>query len=194
MTTTTFEKGDKARRIEKRLSDPVAVLKGIGAVMVSESQRAFREQKFGATTWRARGSVNTMGIIADFHAGRRKPPARRFETRPALRDTGALGRSIAAKVSGNAVTVGSNLAYSGVHQSGGAVESKPITADVQSRMRSWLRSQPEGIVKSLRFLTRPEMEGQRLQGRVPARPFVGITKWTRRAIRKTIGVELLEVR
>ena len=68
-----------------------------------------------------------MGIIADLHAGKKVPAARRLEPRPALRDTGRLANSIAFRVAGDSVEVGSNVEYAGTHHHGGETESKPIT-------------------------------------------------------------------
>ena len=102
----TFKKGAKVGRIEKNLDNPKAALEQIGVLMVAESQRAFKEQQFGAKKWDQRAPVNVFGIIADFHiGGRAKPPERRFDRRPALIDTGANGLlgSIAHQVKGNVV-------------------------------------------------------------------------------------------
>jgi hypothetical protein len=78
--------------------------------MVAESQQSFRDQRFGSDAWEPRAPVNVFAIIADFHAGKKSPPQRRFESRPALRDTGRLAQSISWKLVGtDVVEVGSNL-------------------------------------------------------------------------------------
>lgn len=188
----SFRKGDKVERIEKKLDNPVAALRRIGILMVAESQRAFKDQQFGSKRWDARKVPNVFGIIADFHAGRRAPPARRFEGRPALRDTGRLASSIAFQVVGNVVEVGTNLDYAAAHHLGGKVQSKPITTEVQTRLWSWLRGQSRELKRRLGFLLNKKYRGQRLQGTVPARPFVGITLKTREMVRQLIGVEIME--
>lgn len=84
--TEEFEKGAKIERIESKLANPEVALRQVGALMVAESQRAFRDQKFGEKAWDARkGKINVFGIIADFYEGKKSPPARRFESRPASR-------------------------------------------------------------------------------------------------------------
>jgi phage gpG-like protein len=189
-----FRKGGKIERIEKKLTNPEAALKQIGALMVAESQRAFKEQQFGTKKWDGRSPVNVFGIIADFHEGKRKPPARRFEARPALRDTGRLASSIAFKVSGMMVEVGTNLDYANVHQTGGDVESKPITATVQKLLWSWLKKQSSQLKARLGFLLNKKYTGEKLKGKVPARPFIGITDTTRKNVSRMVGVHIMEVK
>ena len=98
MTRAGFKKGAKIERWEAALKNPKKALTQIGALMVSESQRAFRAQKFGKDVWQERAVPNIYGIISDFHRGVSNPPKRRFEPRPALTDTGRLSKSIAFKV------------------------------------------------------------------------------------------------
>ena len=189
----TFKKGAKVERIEKNLADPHAALKKIGVLMVAESQRAFKEQQFGAKKWDQRAPVNVFGIIADFHAGRTKPPDRRFDQRPALRDTGRLASSIAYQVTGNVVEVGTNLDYAAVHQTGGETESKPLTETVQKKLSRWLKRQSTELQRRLGWLTDEERRGDTLTQTVPARPFIGITDDTRKKVKKAVGVEIMEV-
>lgn len=190
----TFRKGAKVERIENKLGNPQAALKQIGVLMVAESQRAFKDQSFGGREWAPRSDVNVFGIIADFAAGK-KPPARRFERRPALRDTGRLAASISFQLMGtNIVEVGTNLPYASVHQFGGAVESAPITAELQKALWSWLKRQSLQLKRRLGFLLNKKFTGTKLVGEVPARRFVGITRQTREYVRRAVGVEIMEVR
>lgn len=193
MPRVTFEKGDKLARIEGRLDKPGATLKQIGVLLVSVSQRSFKDQRLGAKEWKPRSPVNVFGIIADFAAGRRKPPQRRFEQRPALRDTGALAKSIAFQVSGDVVEVGTNIEYARVHQFGGKVESAPLTDSVRDLLKAWLKTQALPIKRRLGWLLNRKFRGKTIAGEVPARPFLGVTPEARKAVRKLIGVELLEV-
>lgn len=194
MTKASFVKGAKIERWGKALENPQRALKQIGVLMVAESQRSFREQKHGKDTWKARSDVNVYGIIADFAKGS-TPPARRFERRPALKDTGRLSNSIAFKVNGRAsVEVGTNLDYAGVHQFGGTVESETITKSVQRALNTWLKPKDKGLKSRLGFLLNKKYTGETLKGEVPARPFVGITKDTIEDVREVVGVEIMEVR
>jgi len=186
-----FNEGDKMRRWGRNLENPSAALKQIGALMVAESQRAFKAQKFGKDAWSPRGVPNVYGIIADFHAGRR-PPARRFEPRPALRDTGRLAASISFKVSGDSVSVGSNLDYASVLHSGGPIESKPITEQVRKLLGKFLKGAGKQWKKQLGFILNKKFKGETLKGEVQARPFVGITTQTRKDIEEAIGVRIME--
>jgi len=194
MASKEFDEGDKMRRFKTNLANPGAALKQIGAFMVSESQRSFKLQKFGKTGWRERAPINVFGIISDFHAGKKAPPNRRFDTRPALRDTGRLAQSIAFKVSGDTVTVGSNLPYAGVHQHGGPVESLPITQAVQTALGKWLQGKGSELQEKLGPLLSPSKTGKTLKMEVPARPFVGVTKQTEADILEAIGVKIFEVK
>lgn len=194
MPDSTFSPGAKIQRIKRSLQDPTPALKQIGAMMAAESQQAFRDQSFGGVAWNPRGQVNIFGILADFAAGRKNPPSRRFERRPALRDTGRLAASIAWQViGGDTVEVGSNLEYAGVHQHGGEVESEKITAKIQDSLWAWLKKQGKERKRQLGWLINKKWRGQKLKMEVPARPFVGLTDQTRKDVLRTIGVKLLEV-
>ena len=193
MTRATFDQGAKIKRVGQQLSDPRKALKQIGAMMLAESQASFKQQRFGKSRWRARSAINVFGIIGDFAQGRRKPPARRFQDRPALRDTGRLANSIAFAVKGKYVEVGTNVPYASVHNFGGVSKSERITAQVQRGLWSWLKKQDEGMKSRLGWLLSKNMQGQELETRVPKRQFVGITAQTRKDIRTAIGVRIMEV-
>ena len=194
MTQATFKKGAKMERWEKKLENPQAALKQIGALIVSESEKAFLEQQHGEDKWKPRAPINIFGIISDFAKGG-KPPGRRFETRPVLKDTGRLSGSIASKIeSSKTVVVGSNLSYAAKMHYGGETESETITSEVQSSLKRWLKSKPESMKEKLGWLLNKKYTGEKLKMEVPARPFVGITKMTIVDIRETVGVEIMEVK
>lgn len=194
--TEEFEKGAKIERIESKLANPEAALRQVGALMVAESQRAFRDQKFGEQAWDARkGKINVFGIIADFYEGKKSPPARRFESRPVLRDTGRLAASIAFRMAGvDVVEVGSNLPYAPVLHHGGEIESKPINQQVRDALAAWLKSKGRGYRKQLGWLLNKKFEGKTLKGRVPARPIVGITPQTIEDVREAVAVKIMEAK
>ena len=195
MTRATFEKGAKLERWERNFQNPRNALKQIGALMVAESREAFREQKHGRDRWKPRSDVNVFGIIKDFAGGATAPPARRFERRPALSDTGRLKQSIAFKVFGRSVVeVGTNLPYAKVHQEGGAVKSEKITKGVQEALWKWLKKKDKTLKRRLGFLLNKKFRGKFLEGEVPKRPFVGITKQTRADVLEVVGLRILEVR
>lgn len=195
MGTIGYRKGAKMERFEKNLANPARALKQIGALAVSESQLAFRKQRLGDTAWEPRSKINVFGIIADFAAGKSVPPARRFQSRPALRDTGRLASSIAASVSGKFVTIGSNLPYASVQHTGGEVESMPITEDVQLRLGAWLlKVDDDEIFGRLAFLLHKKYRGTTLTMEVPERPIVAITDTLIADAKEVIGVQIFEVR
>ena len=181
-------------RWAKALENPQGALKQIGALVSAESQASFREQKHGRDKWEPRSDVNTFGIISDFAKGG-TPPARRFERRPALKDTGRLASSIAFKVQGTrAVEVGTNLDYAGVQQYGGEVESETVSGGVQRALWKWLKPKDKGLKARLGWLLNRKFRGKTIKGEVPARPFVGITKNTREDVREVVGAEIMEIR
>jgi phage gpG-like protein len=195
MARATFRRGAKVDRWLRNLESPAAALKKIGALMAAESQAAFRNQSFGDKPWAPRSDVNVFGIIADFAQGRRQPPQRRFEKRPALQDTGRLAASITFRmVDPKTVEVGSNLPYAGVHHRGGKVESQPISERVRKGLWKWLKKQDKGLKRRLGWILNRKFAGKTLTMEVPARPIVGITKQTIADVREAVGVSIMEAR
>ena len=190
----TFEKGAKMERIEAKLDKPTVALEQIGILMVAESQRAFKDQQHGEAKWSERAPVNVFGIIADFTEGKRAPPKRRFQSTPALRDTGRLAKSIAFAVKGKIVEVGTNLDYAAVHQTGGKVFSKTITGKVRQLLWRWLKKQDAAVKKQVGFVLNKKFKGKKIEATVPARPFVGVTKKTIKTVEKLVGVHIMEVK
>jgi len=188
-----FERGAKIERWERNLDRPEAALRQVGALMVAESQRSFRDQKFGEDTWQPRAPVNVFGIIADFAAGRKTPPQRRFESRPALRDTGRLSASIAWKLVGaDVVEVGSSLPYAGVQHAGGEVESQTIDEKVRTALSAWLKGSGSKYRTRLGWILNRKFAGKKLKQKVPARHIVGITKQTIEDVKIAVGVRIME--
>lgn len=190
-----FDEGDKMRRFRKNLQNPRKALKQIGVLMVSESHNAFKQQKLGRETWEPRAPVNVYGIISDFHEGKKEPPARRFERRPALIDTARMRNTIDSDVKGKKmVEVGSNLPYAPVLHHGGKIESKPINGQVQHLLWQWLRKQGQTMKRKLGWLLNRKFRNEKLEGEVPARPIVGITKQTIEDVQEAVGVYIMEVK
>lgn len=190
-----FRRGAKIERWERNLRRPVAALKQIGVIMVAESVEAFDRQGLGDEKWEPRAPINVYGILADFAAGKKAPPARRFQRTPVLRDTGRLASSIDYQVLNNmTVEVGSSLDYASVHQYGGDIESVPITAAVRIALWAWLRGAGREYKAELGWLLNKKFIDQTLKGEVPARPFVGITKQTIEDVAVVVGVKLFEAK
>lgn len=188
------DKGAKVERWERNLENPGAALRQVGAMMVSESQAAFRAQRLGDTEWDERRPINILGIIADFHEGKKDPPARRFERRPALRDTGRLASSIAFRLVGTEVVeVGSNLPYAALHHHGGTAESKPINQQVRTLLADFLRRRKQ-YRKGLGWILNQKFEGKTIRQKVPARPIVGITKQTIADVQEAVAVKIMEAK
>lgn len=194
MAEAGFKAGAKIERWRKALENPERALKQIGTLMVAESQEAFREQRFDGKAWAQRGPINIFGIIADFAAGKTKPPARRFQRTPVLIDTGRLQNTIAYQLKGTtSVEVGSDLPYASIHQTGGPIESETIADRVQRLMRRWLDGPGSEYRERLSFLLTQRMNGRKLQGEVEPRPFIGITRQTVEDVAEVVGVAIFEV-
>lgn len=194
MATDEFRKGAKIERWEQGLRNPDRALKRVGLIMVAESLEAFDRQGFGGESWKGRRTPNVMGIIADFARGASEPKSRRFQTRPALVDTGRLRSSISYHVVGSdTVEVGSNVEYAGLMHGGGESESEPITENMQASLRKWLANQPRAMKKALAYLTLPDWTGKTVKKDIPARPFVGVTDQTREDVKEAVGREIFEV-
>lgn len=196
MARATFERGKKLDRWAEAVRNPVRALKQIGLLMVGESRRAFDAQKFGRDSWDPRAVPNLPGVIGDFASGRTQPKERRFDQRNALVDTGNLRRKIAPHVIGtHSVEVGTtDVGYAYTMHEGGVSESDPITKEVQERLAKWLRGKGSEWRESFEMFTRPEWLDQRIETEVPARPFLGITRKIRDAVRRALGLELFEIR
>lgn len=193
MPRVTFHKGEKFERIERALASPDKALKQIGALMQAESLSAFKVQQFGGKPWAERAPVNVFGIIADFALGRTQPLARRFERRPVLIDTGRLRSSIAWQIAGtHAVEVGTTVEYAPLHQFGGTAKSARMTSPVRTALWKWLQTQSTDIKRRVGWVLNKKYRNEQVTQQVPARPFLGLTDTTRAAVRKILGVEIME--
>ena len=189
-----YDEGDKFRRWKIKLDKPAGALKAVGVMVESDSQRAFKLQRHGQKNWPPRGKINVFGLIADFTKGKRAPFQRRFQQRPALKDTGTLSKSVKSKPAGpTAIIIGSNLDYASVHHFGGTVESKPITSNVQRLLWKWLKGTGSKHKEKLGWLLNKKFTGETLETQVPERPIVGLTKTTRKDIKKLFGVHVMEI-
>jgi phage gpG-like protein len=175
------------------------LMKGLGAEALAYSQQAFDRQALGSQIWSPRypkqtgAKVNIAGIVADFLAGKRNPPERRFVDRPAGLDTGALKRSLtpakALKTEGFAVTVGSVQQNASAVQFGGRSEQKitksvvELLADFMRKSRKRIKkarkvSQPitakDSAIQQLEFLFGFAKKGKSLVTNSGARPYLGV--------------------
>lgn len=175
-------------------------MKGLGALALAYSQEAFDRQAFGAEQWAERypkqrgAKANVAGIVADFLAGKKNPPDRRFEARPAAIDTGLLRRSLtpakAMRVDGFAVEVGSVQQNASAVQFGARSEqyltknAVQLLADFMRRSRGRVKrarskSQPitakDAGIQRLGFLFNLAKKGKPLITKSGARPYLGVT-------------------
>ena len=154
------------------------------------SQRAFVDQRFGTSVWPPRYPnqqippfANVAGIVADFNRGM-NAPSRRFEKRPALRDTGEMLNRLRGSASASfgdfEVTYKSDVPYADTHQTGGK-STQPVSPQAKTMLKKLLKRRPE-LRPRLRFLlTIDELETE-----VNERPFIGVTEETKPKIVSTV--------
>lgn len=144
----TLTTAGEAIRLQGRIDRPEKLLKRFGALLVSDSQKAFKDQALGDIAWPARYPnqrdpfINIAWALKDFAAGRSKPLDRRFQNRPAGIDTGETMRATSFRLVGpTAVEVGNPMPWANAMQRGGIEGVIPITAEMKKRMGKWLKSQ-----------------------------------------------------
>lgn len=161
------------------------LLQQIGALLTARTQAAFRQQGRGGNRWAPRAVPNVAGIVSDLAAGK-NPPARRFQPRPALVDTGRLRGSINWQLNGgDEVEVGTAVPYAAQHQEGGT-STLLVTQAVKDGLANLLRQKPQ-LEADLAFLFNED----RLDVDLPARPFLLITAKDERDINELVRQHML---
>ena len=146
------------RRIASRLRDPAPALDAVGASLAASARLRFRS---------GRGPDGAPW----------KPSARaRREGGQTLVDTARLARSIAHRVSGRAVEVGTNVAYASAHQFGARTPPRTI----RPRNRKALAFRVGGRLLIRKSARHPGST-------IPARPFLGADAADRREIARIVS-------
>ena len=145
-----LDEGTVLRSLRTTLEDPVQILDGIGAMMKAESQKAFREQRWGNVKWKTRGETgmnpNWPGVLADLKEGP-TPKPQRFRDAPVLLNKGDLKKSVDFWVIGrDTVEVGSPKPWAGPLHAGEDTESPEITESIQRKLWDWIK-RATGAVK-----------------------------------------------
>lgn len=143
MTTTIKISAGNVRLLSSTLSGAQAqeILDGLGAVLTGRFQDAFREQRTpGGSPWPARMVPNVAGIVLDLNNDS-TPKSRRFDARPAGRDTGKLVNSLTWKATSASVVIGSALPYASRVNNGGK-STLSLSGVGRRRLAIWLRSLP----------------------------------------------------
>jgi len=163
-----------------RLKNIRPLAEAVGLMLVGRAQSSFRDQGRPGFPWAGRGVPNKAGILLDLIQGK-EPPERRFEARPAGIDTGRLRASIAYKVDGDVVTIGSNLPYASDVQRG-ATKTIAVAGNARQALAAWLKTlkgeRKKSMQKAFGYLFRVGA----LTVTTPPRPFVMITDEDRRKV------------
>lgn len=172
------------RKLRARLRNPAPAARMIGLLLVSESVKAFTDQRLGDVRWPERYPnqpepfVNVAAVLEKANRGR-KPRPGDFSRRPALLSTGTLQKSVASQLRGpGTVEVGSQVPYAAIHQFGGtSVQS--VTATAKLTLRSWLYT-PKGRLRKeaapYAEKLSPLLSKDRHETSIFPRPFVGVTE------------------
>src|SRR5262245_964991 len=186
------------RRLDAMLASRGVLLKLLGALIVSQAQKAFQDQRLGDVIWPERYPamrepfINLAPVIQKAGEGK-QPSGDDFNRRPALGGAGSeLARSILFRVDGDtAVEIGSNRPdlKPGLFQFGG-IGRIPITDTTLHTLADWLGisrgrlskgKAPSGTArgeyaKKLAFVFR-DGKTEHVQAAYP-RPFIGFTDET----------------
>lgn len=174
-----IDKGGNIIALEGRWRNPEPFLKRIGAMMVGRVKSTFKNQGRDGVKWRERAVPNVIGVIRDMEAGRKSIPARRFESRPAGRDTGLLQRSIAYRIANERIVeIGSTLNYATDVQQGGQRVVR-ISSVARNNLRVLVEKAKKKIAKGT-ATTKDQMIAMlgwllfrsSFKAKVPARPYV----------------------
>ena len=201
----TINSRDDFDRFRRKLGNLQPILNQIGALITSQAQGAFQQQRLGDIAWLGRYPgmadpfVNIAGLVSDLNAGG-QPKARRFQRRPAGIDTGRMMNSITWETTRDSVSIGSNVEYATFHQEGG-ISFMPVTAAAKAGLAEFLRSEQAQQTAELLRVNAPQAAGSAtlhtrlgflfqlgvLETDHVARPFLGVTDQAERDI-----VELIE--
>jgi len=151
------------RRVIGRLANPTPALDEIGSRLVASTVRRFElERAPSGAPWR-------KSLRAKRQGGQ------------TLTDTARLRQSITHRVTGDAVEVGTNVAYAAIHQLGGKTRARTI----RPRRKKALSFVVGGRRVTVRSVRHPGAT-------IPARPFLGLDDGDRDAIERIVARYIAE--
>lgn len=151
--------------LKRRVENPRPALKAVGAIMLAQSQKAFRDQRLGDVRWPKQypdqspaGFLHIAGALSDLNEGG-EPKSSRFQRGPALLDTGGLLKDLSERaISYGGEDVGITAAREDApkHNYGG-VSRQPVTATAKAgylkivvRMDKQIAAQRKRVSKAAR--------------------------------------------
>lgn len=185
--------GSRFEALERVVGAPRRALNQIGAIMAQRSRTGFDDQGRDQR-WPERAVPNIPGILRDYHMGKSKPPARRFQSRPALKDEGTLEKAVNFQVYEKRVEIGVHgpaKEYVDIHQFGGETETEPVTPGFKKWLTRWLNtSDGRPWTRPLVWLLYDSVEGP-IQWNVMARPIFVLTPQDVADVAEMTGVEIV---
>lgn len=131
--------------LERRIENSEPFLEETKNFFVAGAQKAFREQRFGASIWPKRypsqssPKFNVAGALEDANAGKPSPKANRFNDSPAGVDAGTLRNTIVGRVVGkDGIIFGSPQKYATRVQAGGTTIQR-ISDLARKTIAKWLK-------------------------------------------------------
>lgn len=202
LTFEVIDEGTRLKMLRSELTNPRRVLTGIGALMVGQAEKGFREERMGDVRWKRRSETgmvpNWPAIIAHFHAKSSEPPNRYFGDQHTLQSTGRLAGSFSHRIANqDTVEAGTTLPYADALHRGLETKTEPLSEAVQTRLRKWIdgtrskvrramkgddqeatdrAAKRAGMAEALKWLLNPNLRGERLTVKHPARPMIGLPK------------------
>jgi len=146
-------------RLEGRLRDPGGLLQSIGAALVASTRLRFKIDQRGpdGVSWSKSARAAAGGTNTLVRSGR-------------------LLRSIAARVRGDTVEVGTNVKYAAAHQFGAQTKATII----RPRRGKALKFKIGGVTIVRKSVNHPG-------SKIPARPFLGLSTGDRGTVDKLVG-------
>lgn len=172
---------------DQLLADPARVMGVIGEIAVARSKRSFKDQTSpDGEPWPHRypnqsaDFLNIAGAIEDLRSGPRIKK-RRYDRRPAGRDTGNLVNSITFTVNGTELMVGSNAPYAAKFHFGGS-STQSLGGAVRANLKTLLgrqrkRRRRAGRTRQGHMGAASQSEGRTIE-ELRLGPLFGRTSWT----------------
>lgn len=175
---------DGVQVLAKSLDDCSTLMERVGQYLAQASRAAFTNQSFDGVAWPPRHASEShpsvLTAVQDLTDGPHLSDAA-FRPRPALKNSGALSRSIRAVVTGpKTVRLVSDRPYAQLMHAGGP-SSLPVTESVKTNLATLLRGSPN-LRPALGFLFRVD----EVHAEIPARPFLGVAESSRARVAELV--------
>lgn len=171
-------------KLREKIENPHELLEKIGFDAQQFMARSFyRQGLYRERAWPEKQVPNLAGIFADANEpGNGSIKTRRLDSRPALIDKGRLSRSIAYRIEGNKIFVGTNVPYAKVHNEGGvSTQLRHNYETFDKKIDKFVKVQMKDFSDSEKTMVLGLKKKDMHKTRVPKRQFLGYP--TKRAMK-----------